>query len=121
MMDHGGNDSEDWTALDAALGRDAPIDDAAFQRRLLADYDGVMRSRRARPLAALADAFGWRALARPIAPAALGAAMVLLGGVAGALTAPAAVAGDDEAYVYLAAALSPAADFSAEVAAWAEQ
>lgn len=120
-MDQGGKDGEDWTGLAAALGRDAPIDDAAFQRRLLADYDGEMRARRAGPLAALADAFGWRALARPFAPAALGAAMVMLGGAAGALTAPAAVAGDDEAYVYLTAALDSAGDFSTEVAAWAEQ
>lgn len=120
-MDQDGKDSEDWTAIDAALRRDAPIDDAAFQRRLLADYDGVMRSRRAAPLVALADAFGWRALARPLAPAALGAAMVMTGVVAGALTAPTAVAGEDEAYGYLTAALDPAGDFNAEVAAWAEQ
>ncbi len=120
-MDQGGKDSDDGAALAAALGRDAPIDDAEFQRRLLADYDGVMRLRRIRPLAALADAFGWRALARPFAPAALGAATVLLGVVAGALTAPVAVNGEDEAYIYLTAALDSAGGFSAEVAAWAEQ
>ncbi|MFN3961252.1 MAG: hypothetical protein ACK4NP_15270, partial [Parvularculaceae bacterium] len=68
---------------------------------------------------ALADAFGWRALARPLAPAALGAVMVAVGGVLGAATAPAA--GDLEAYVYLAAGLDPAGGFSAEVASWAEQ
>ncbi len=112
---------EDWTAVEAMLGRDAAGADPEFQRRLLADYDGAMRSRRTRPLAALADAFGWRALARPFAPAMLGAAMVVLGGAVGALTAPAAVAGEEEAYAYLTAGLETAGDFSAEVAAWAEQ
>lgn len=121
MIEHGEQNDADWTALDGVLGRDAPIDDPDFQRRLLADFDGVMAARRASPLAALAEAFGWRALARPLAPAALGAAMVMLGGVIGALTAPVGVAADEEAYVYLTAGLDPAGDFSAEVASWAEQ
>lgn len=120
MIEHGEQNDADWTALVGAPERDAPIDDPEFQRRLLADFDGVMRSRRTSPLAALADAFGWRALARPLAPAALAAAIVMLGVVVGALSAPVGAA-DEQAYVFLTAGLDPAADFSAEVASWAEQ
>lgn len=117
-MTQGEKTSRDWAALDAALGRDAPLVDPDFERRLLADYDTIMRSRRANPLAALADAFGWRALARPYAPAALAAAMVMMGGLVGAVTTPAA---DDDVFIYLTAGLDLSADFSAEVAAWADQ
>lgn len=118
MMNHDEKERAEWTALLGAAAPAAPAPD--FERRLLADYDAVMRGRRSAPLAALADAFGWRALARPLAPIALGALMVALGGVVGAATAP-AVASDDEAYGYLTAALDPADGFSAEVASWAEQ
>jgi len=118
MMRQDEKDREEWAALlGAAAGAEETPPDLG--PRLLADYDAVMRARRAGPLAALADAFGWRALARPLAPAALGAVMVAVGGVLGAATAPAA--GDDEAYIYLAAGLDPAGGFSAEVASWAEQ
>jgi hypothetical protein len=100
MMRQDEKDREEWAALfgAAAGAAETPPD---LGPRLLADYDAVMRARRAGPLAAL------------------GAVMVAVGGVLGAATAPAA--GDDEAYVYLAAGLDPAGGFSAEVASWAEQ
>jgi hypothetical protein len=89
-----------------------------FRSRLLADYDAVMRARRANPFETIADAFGWRALARPWAPAGIGAAMVMLGAVFGATTSSAR---DDEAYAYLSAALDPSYGLSEEVTAWAGQ
>lgn len=118
MTQYEGKERAEWTALLGVAAPDAPAA-PDFERRLLADYDAVMRGRRSGPLAALADAFGWRALARPLAPIALGALMVALGVVVGAATAP-AVASDDD-YGYLTAALDPADGFSAEVASWAGQ
>lgn len=92
-----------------------------FKSRLLADYDAVMRARRANPFNAIADAFGWRALARPWAPAGIGAAMIALGAFAGAATATARTAGEDEAYTYLSAALDPSYGLTEEALSWAEQ
>ncbi|MDZ7629740.1 MAG: hypothetical protein U5J99_15160 [Parvularculaceae bacterium] len=115
---------DDNTDLDEWLAPPRGVPDtAALQRRLLEDYDAAMRAKRAGPLNALADAFGWRALARPFAPAALGAAMVALGAVFGATTSGSFGAGarDDEAYAYLSAALDPSYGFSEEVSAWAGQ
>lgn len=94
-----------------------------FKSRLLADYDAVMRARRANPLEAIADAFGWRALARPWAPAGVGAAIAALGAVFGAATSGAFGPGarDDEAYAYLSTAFEPSYGLSEEVSAWAGQ
>lgn len=94
-----------------------------FKSRLLDDYDAVMRARRANPFAAVADAFGWRALARPLAPAGIGAAMVMLGAVLGAATSGAVGSGarDDEAYAFMSAALDPSDGIDEEVSAWAGQ
>lgn len=110
---------DDMKDLDDLLApaRDYP-ETAALQRRLLEDYDAAMRARRAGPLNTLADAFGWRALARPFAPAALGAAMIALGAGLGATTA---TARDDEAYAYMSAALDPSYGLGEEVSAWAGQ
>lgn len=90
-----------------------------FISRLLADYDAVMRARRANPFNAIADAFGWRALARPLAPAGIGAAIIALGAFAGAATARGA--GEDEAITYLSAALDPSFGLTEEALSWAEQ
>jgi hypothetical protein len=92
-----------------------------FKSRLLADYDAVMRARRDNPFNAVAEAFGWRALARPWAPAGIGAAMVMLGAVAGAATATARAAGEEEAVTYLYAALDPTYGLTEEALSWAEQ
>jgi hypothetical protein len=120
MADHNEVDRKEWAALLNA-GTEAPAVTPEFQQRLIADFDALMRARRAGPLTAFADAFGWPALARPFAPAALGAAMVALGGFTGAVTASGGAGSADDAYSYLAAGLDPAGDFGAEVAAWAEQ
>lgn len=114
-----GNEERDPGGLSDLLERPALRPAPEFERRLLADYDAAMRARRGAPLAAVADAFGWPLLARPAAPMALGAAIVIAGGALGAATAPGPAA--DDAYVYIAAALDPPAGFSAEVASWAEQ
>lgn len=94
-----------------------------FKSRLLADYDAVMRAKRNNLLNVVADAFGWRALARPFAPAGLAAGFVALGAVAGAVTAAPAGAStpDDEAYTYLLAALDLSFGLTEEALSWAEQ
>lgn len=114
---------DEWRALrDAANIETKAISPATeFKSRLLADYDAVMRAKRANPLRALADAFGWRALERPWAPASLGAAMVALGAYVGAATSTGAATADAEAYAYLSAALGPSFGLTEEVASWAEQ
>lgn len=57
--------------------------------RLLADYDRHQRRRRDRlSLRLFADAFGWRALARPVAAASVIASLLAGGFVAGAAAAP---------------------------------
>lgn len=111
---------DEWRARRAAANVETKMISPSweFKSRLLADYDAVMRARRVNPFEAIAEAFGWRALAGPFAPAGIGAAMVLLGAVFGASGAPAR---DDEAYAYLTAALDPAAGLAEEVAAWAGQ
>jgi hypothetical protein len=92
-----------------------------FKSRLLADYDAVMREKRNDPLRVIADAFGWRALARPWAPAGLAAAFVSLGVFTGALTSTGAYARDDEAVSYLSAALEPSFSLAEDTLSWAEQ
>ena len=95
---------------------------AGFEGRLLDGYDAAMRARRDNPFKAIADAVGWRALARPWAPAGLAAATVALGAFTGALTATgAAGVRDDEAMTYLSAALEPSFGLTEEALSWAEQ
>ncbi len=116
-------DWDEWVALRNAANIETKAITMApeFKSRLLIDYDTVMRAKRANPLGALADAFGWHALARPWAAASLGAAMVMLGAFVGAATASGASAREEEAYAYLSAALDPAFDLTEEVATWADQ
>lgn len=64
--------------LSEALGPD-------FRERLLAGFDDFERKRRTRlTLTSFAEAFGWRALGRPIAPAGILGALCAIGFVAGA-------------------------------------
>jgi len=116
-------DWNDWVARRAAANVETKAIAMApeFKSRLLADYDKVMRAKRASPLAALADAFGWRVLARPWAAAGLGAIMVIFGASVGATTSGLASAREAEAYAYLSAALDPSFDLTEEVATWADQ
>lgn len=118
------NWDEAWLAARAAPDFETKIWTPAteFKGRLLADYDAVMRAKRNNPFHAIAEAFGWRALARPWAPAGLAAAFVALGAFTGAVTAGgAAAARDDEAYTYLSAALEPSFTLTEEALSWAEQ
>ncbi len=125
--EHDAEEHEDWLARRLAAGVETKMLDYApeLKSRLLADYDAFMRARRASPLHALADAFGWPALARPWAPASIGATMVALGALLGATTATTTLAGaaasEDEAYVYLSAALDRSFDLTKEYATWDEQ
>ena len=114
-----------WRALRDAANIETKMMAPAseFKSRLLADYDAVMRAKRASPFNAIADAFGWRALARPWAPAGMAAAMVALGAFTGAATSSAglSVAREDEALTYLSAALDPSFGLAEEALSWAEQ
>ncbi len=116
---------DEWRALRDAANIETKMWTPAteFKSRLLADYDDVMRARRANPLVAIADAFGWRALARPWAPAGIGAAMIALGAFTGAATSTATLASarEDEAMTYLSAALDPSFGMTEEALSWAEQ
>jgi hypothetical protein len=90
--------------LSEALGPD-------FRARLLAGFDDFQRKRRTRlTLSSFAEAFGWKALGRPIAPAGILGALCAIGFVAGASANGAADAD-------LSAALDRSFSYSAE-AAW---
>lgn len=114
---------EAWLAARRSPGLETKMMTPAteFKSRLLADYDAVMREKRNNPMRAIAEAFGWRALARPWAPAGLAAAFVALGGFTGAVTAAPALAQDDEAVTYLSAALEPTFALTEEALSWAGQ
>ncbi|MFN0022305.1 MAG: hypothetical protein ACKVS5_00235 [Parvularculaceae bacterium] len=118
--DHDAEDHEDWLARRLAAGVETKMLHHApdLKSRLLADYDAFMRARRNEPLHALAEAFGWPALSRPWAPASLGATMVALGALLGATTSTGAAASEDEAYVYLSAALDRSFDLTKEYQIW---
>lgn len=82
-----------WRDSDAVASPD-------FKARLLAAFDDYQR-RRSSPFALLAEAVGWRALARPVAAGGVLAGLLAAGYVAGAAAAP----GDSAAYAELAAAI----------------
>ncbi len=97
--------------VDAILGPD-------LAARLLSDYDTHQRRRRERlSLASFADAFGWRALARPIAAAGLLGSLCAGGFIAGA----AATTGGADAYAELSTAIDQSLDFTGEDASWAAE
>lgn len=58
----------------------------ALRARLLAGFDAHQRRRRRTPFAAVAEAFGWDALLRPLAPAGILAALSVIGFIAGSST-----------------------------------
>lgn len=90
--------------LSEAMGPD-------FRAKLLASFDDFQRKRRARlSLGAFADAFGWKALGRPFAPAGILGALCAIGFVAGASASNGADAD-------LAAALDQSFSYQAE-SAW---
>ncbi len=113
------NGRPDDAALDALLAS-APLfgADDACRARLLADFDAQRRASRTRLAFTLfADAFGWRALARPLASAGMLAGLCVSGFIAGA----AASANDGEAYAALSEAFDQSFDLSEENASWAEE
>ncbi len=96
----------DWReqdrVLDEALGPD-------YRQRLLAGFDDFQRRRRARlSLSSFAEAFGWRALGRPLAPAGILAALCAIGFIVGA---SATGGGAEEELI---AALDQSFDYSVE-------
>lgn len=111
----------DDRALDAALDywrRTPPAPADGVEQKLLAGFDAFQRKRRAGlSLATFADAFGWRALSRPISAAALLSAICVTGFAAGALGAAPA----DNSYIELAAAFDQSFYLSEEIPAWAEE
>ncbi len=93
------------------------IADEGFTTRLLASFD-AHQSRRARLSWTLfADAFGWRALAQPLASAGFLAGLCAAGFVAGAASGP----DDGETYAELAAAIDQSFDLNGEDQSWAEE
>lgn len=89
-----------------------------FRERLLASFDDHQRRRRNRlSLSLFADAFGWRALSRPLASAGILAGLCATGFIAGAAASPS----DRETYAELAASLDQSFGYSEEDASWAEE
>lgn len=90
-----------------------------FRERLLASFDDHQRRRRRNrlSLSLFADAFGWRALSRPLASAGILAGLCATGFIAGAAASP----GDRETYAELAASLDQSFGYSEEDASWAEE
>jgi len=89
---------------------------AEFKARLLNSYDTHMRERKNRlSLALFADAFGFRAFARPLAAAAS------LGGVcaAGFIAGVAAPSDDNSSYAELASAIDQSFAIAEEAETWA--
>ncbi|OFW99615.1 MAG: hypothetical protein A3E78_00520 [Alphaproteobacteria bacterium RIFCSPHIGHO2_12_FULL_63_12] len=121
------NDSkrESVDALDALLDEvfrqsrgHAAIPGMEFKSLLLSSYDEHMRRRRNRlSLALFADAFGLRALARPLGAAAFLGAVCAIGFVAGVAEAPR----DTETYAELALAIDQSFALTEEVGSWAEE
>lgn len=121
MFDEGPMKKErpDDAALDALLAA-APLicADDAFRSQLLADFDAQRRTAQTRPAFALfAVAFGWRALARPLASAGMLAGLCATGFIAGAAASP----NDAETYAALSEAFEQSFDLTEENASWAEE
>lgn len=104
--------SADLAALDRVL-RTAPAlaPTGDFNERLLADFDALPR--RSRLLAAFADAFGWRMLARPLAPVGIAACVVAAGFSAGVVSTTAIA--EESAYYYFAEAVLPSSELSGDI------
>lgn len=96
----------------------AEIPGMEFKARLLASYDEHRRRARNRFSSALfADAFGWRALARPLAAAGVLSGVCAAGYVAGAAASPGGV----QTYAEFAAEFGQSFDLAEEDSAWAEE
>lgn len=96
----------------------AAVPGMEFKAILMQSFDDVQRRRRARlSLSLIADAFGWRALSRPMAAAAL------LGGVcaAGFAAGAAVPAGEAAAYAEIASAFDQSFSLAEESDLWAEE
>ncbi len=118
MTDENKSFAADRSAADDALHKafaalkaaDAHAD-PQFGMRALAAYDDHMRSKRSRlSLEIFAEAFGWRALSRPLAAAGL----LLTVGLAGVVTGVMAPESENAVYAELSAAFDEAYDFSEE-------
>lgn len=89
-----------------------------FKDGLLASYDAYMRRRKNRlSLALFADAFGWRALARPLGAAAMLGGLCVAGFVAGAAASP----GEAQTYAELSSAFEQSFALTEENGSWAEE
>lgn len=88
-----------------------------FKARLLSGFDDVQRRRNRLSLSTFADAFGWRALARPLGAAGFLASVCVSGFLAGAVAAPA----DSGAYDELAAAFDQSFALTEEGDQWVEE
>lgn len=89
-----------------------------FKDGLLAAYDAYMRRRKSRlSLTLFAEAFGWRALARPLAAAAALGSFCVAGFVAGAAASP----GEAETYAELSSAFEQSFTLTEENGSWAEE
>ena len=107
---------EEMQALAKALrAEDSSQPDSAFRERALAGFDAeIRRRRRAFSLQAFADALGWRAIARPAAPALLAASAVIAGFAVGLVSRGA----NEEAYAYFASAYDEAFSDNGEEPLW---
>lgn len=105
-------------AIDSALAATRRAGDPQFEMKsaLLASFDAFQRRKRNRfSLSLFADAFGVRALGRPIGAAALMSAICITGFAAGAASG----VGADDTYTELAMAFDQSFAYSAEDASWA--
>jgi hypothetical protein len=101
--------SPDLAALDRVLNMApalAPREE--FNRRVLAGFDAL--ARRPRMLVAFAEAFGWRMLARPLAPVGIAAGVVAAGFTAGVVSTTAIAEAD--AYYYVSEAVLSTSELS---------
>lgn len=104
--------SADLAALDRALKMAPPLAPRdEFSARLLADFDAL--ARRPRMLVAFAEAFGWRMLARPLAPVGIAAGVVAAGFAAGIVSTTAIA--EENAYYYVAEAVLPTSELSGDI------
>lgn len=122
MFDSGANihpDDTDDAKLDALLSLSRPLEaDSAFQSSLLHAFDARARRKNERlSLTVFAEAFGWRALARPMAAASILAGICTTGFVAGAAASP----NESDTYAELSAAFDQSFDLSEDIGSWARE